>query len=377
MIKQIIKQIIIWRLGLLIVTLIAIQFIPFRPTFPYAAELLEPQGHPLFWSLANFDGVHYIGIADKGYFAQFTQAFFPFYPLLTRWLNVIFNNYILSGYFISHVSLVAFFYLFNQLLKLDYSSKTTNNALLLYLIFPTSFFFAALYTESLFMVLVIGSFLAARKKHWLLAGILGGVASATRLFGILLLPALIVELWQQSNSKKLTTFIKTSWQKLISVSISASGLLLYMAYLAKNFSDALYFLHAQPVFGASRSADKLILLYQVFWRYTKMIFTVDPQSILYYTVSQEFILSLLFLVLAIIAFKKTRLSYAVFGILAFFLPTLTGTLSSVPRYALTVFPAFIVLGQIKSKPLKNLIFVASSLLLIINISLFTRGYWVS
>ena len=150
-----------------------------------------------------------------------------------------------------------------------------------------------------------------------------------------------------------------------------------MHYLAKNFSDALYFIHAQPVFGAQRSADKLILLYQVFWRYTKMIFTVEPKSLLYYTVSQEFILSLAFLFLMIISYKKTRLSYAVFATLAYIVPTLTGTLSSMPRYVLVMFPAFIVLGQIRNKALRVTLYALSAALLAINLSLFTRGYWVS
>ena len=371
------KRIVLWRLALAVATLVAVKFILFDPSFPYAELLLEPQGHPLFWSLANFDGVHYLGIADKGYFAQFTQAFFPLYPLLMGWLNQLVNNFILSGYLISLVSLAIFLYLLYQLITLDNSRQVAKRTLIFYLIFPTSFFFAAVYTESFFMMLVIGSFLAARQKKWWLAGLLGAFASATRLFGILLVPALLVELWQQRRIKNVGKFVKTSARQLVAIAFGSSGLLLYMRYLAKNFSDALYFLHAQPVFGAQRSGDKLILLYQVFWRYTKMIFTVEPRSILYYTVSQEFLLSILFLVLAIVAFKKTRLSYAVFGILAYIMPTLTGTLSSMPRYVLALFPTFIILGQIKNKTVRHVLLATSASLLAINIFLFTRGYWVA
>ena len=377
MLKQLLKQIVIWRIALLAVMLIAINQISFKPSFPYAEQLLEPTGHPAFWGLANFDGVHYIGIADKGYFAQFTQAFFPLFPMIMKWVNLLFNNYILSGYFISHLSLLIFLYLFYQLIILDFSKKIAKNSLWFYLLFPTSFFFAAVYTESFFMMLTAGVFLAARKKKWWLAGILTAAASATRLFGILLIPALLVELYQQQKSKKISSLIGEKWRELTAIMLGTSGLFSYMYYLQKNFSDAFYFLTAQPVFGAQRSADKLILLYQVFWRYTKMIFTVDPASILYFTVSQEFLFSIAFLVLSIIAFKKTRLSYAVFGVLAYIMPTLTGTFSSMPRYVLALFPAFILLGQIQNKTIRYTLYAISTALLAVNLSLFTRGYWVS
>lgn len=377
MLSWLLKRIIVWRLALLVIVFFAIQLVPFHPTFPYAEQLLEPTGHPLWWSLANFDGVHYIGIATKGYFAQFTQAFFPVYPILMSWVNMLVHNVILSGYLISHISLAIFLYLVYKLICLDHPKQVATRTIIFYLLFPVSFFFAAIYTESFFMALTVGAFLAARKKKWLIAGILGAIASGTRLVGILILPVLFIELWQQQKIKNPLALVKKSWQQLLAISLSASGLLLYMNYLAKNFSDALYFIHAQPVFGAQRSATKLVLLYQVFWRYTKMMVTVDPKSLLYYTVSQEFLLSLLFLVLGIIAFKKTRLSYAVFAALAYILPTLTGTLSSMPRYTLAMFPAFIVLGQIKNKPIRYLLYALCFIFLTVNVSLFTRGYWVS
>ncbi len=375
--RWIIKSIVVWRVCIAAVIFVAATIVPFHPTFPYAEALLEPTGHPVWWALANFDGVHYIGIATKGYFAQFTQAFFPVYPALINWLDKVFNNPIFSGYLISHLSLIAFLFLLYKLIRLDHSKHIAISTILFYLIFPTSFFFAALYTESFFMALTAGAFLAARKKKWLLAGILGAVGSGTRLVGVLLLPALLVELWQQQKFKNPLVFVKKSWRQIVSISISVSGLLLYMRYLAKNFSDALYFIHAQPVFGAQRSTEKLILLYQVFWRYTKMMFTVQPKSLLYYTVSQEFLFSLIFLLLMIWSYKKTRLSYAVFATLAYIVPTLTGTLSSMPRYVLVMFPAFIVLGHIKSKTSRYILYALSLTLLAINVSLFTRGYWVS
>jgi hypothetical protein len=48
-----------------------------------------------------------------------------------------------------------------------------------------------------------------------------------------------------------------------------------MYYLKANFGDPLLFFRVQPHFGAGRAGGRLILLYQVFWRYLKMLLTVE------------------------------------------------------------------------------------------------------
>ena len=67
-------------------------------------------------------------------------------------------------------------------------------------IFPTSYFLHIDYSESLFLALVLASFIAARRERWLWAGIFGAFAALARPNGILLLPALgadaLWELWE-------------------------------------------------------------------------------------------------------------------------------------------------------------------------------------
>lgn len=375
-IKSILKKLAVWRLFLLIVAASVVTIVPFKDSFPYRESVLEPYGSPLLYSWGNFDGVHYLGIAQNGYFANFTQAFFPVYPFLTRFVSIITNNYLISGLLISHLSLVFALYFLVKLIRLDHSQKIATQTIIYLLVFPTSFFFGAIYTESFFLLLVVLSFYLSRKNKPYKAALVAAVASATRVIGIFLLPSLLWEQYLKSN-KKQNTNPKYITKHYFPTLFSATGLLAYMYYLQQNFSDAFYFLNAQPAFGASRSADKLILLYQVIYRYTRMVITVDPKSILFFTVSQEFIFSMLFLGLSLLAFKKTRISYAIFGFLSFITPTLTGTFSSMPRYTLLLFPSFIVLSQIKNKLFKKIWITISVILLIINTILFTRGYWVA
>lgn len=372
----VISRFFFWRVLIIIFAVIAINTFSFEPSFPYWEVLLEPHGPPIFWSWANFDGVHYLTIAKQGYSAQFTQAFFPLYPYAIGYIDKIFNNLIASGLLISNISFLATLFVFYKLILLDRGVSTAKRTITYLILFPTSFYFGSLYSESLFLLLILTSFYSARKKKWWLAGILGAIASATRIFGIFLFPALLVE-WYVSGRTKNTYSPFELFKSVLPITLIPLGLLFYMYYLNNAFSDPFLFLTSQPAFGAQRSSDKIILLYQVVWRYMKMLATVDPSTILYYTVSLEFASGLLFLALSLLAFKYIRTSYAIFGILSYLTPTFTGTFSSMPRYVLILFPSFILLGLVKNRRFQRIWWFMSAILLAINTMLFVRGHWVA
>jgi len=341
--------------------------------------LKEILAHPGLWAWANFDGEYYLAIAHHGY-ANLEQAFFPLFPWLIRVFAYPFREnpfaLLISGLTISHLAFLVALFLFYKLIKLDFNDKVAQLAILFLLVFPTSFFFGAAYTESLFLVLILGSFYVARKRNWWLAGILGAFASATRVVGIFLLPALLWE-WGSVRNWKLEI---RNWRRMSSVFplfLIPLGLLFYMRFLSSYYQDPLMFFHAQPAFGAQRSIDKLILLYQVFWRYLKMIVTTrwDP---LYFTVWLELLTTAGFGALLVYAqLKKIRLSYLIFGALAYITPTLTGTFLSMPRFVLVLFPCFIALALTKNRLFHCLLLIAYCLLLAIATIFFTRGYWIA
>ncbi|MBI4991167.1 hypothetical protein HZB96_03690 [Candidatus Gottesmanbacteria bacterium] len=395
---------IFWRFCLFLIAWIGGKILPFTPSFPYSDIYLIPSGLPSWlWSFANFDGVHYLTIAQKGYSAQFTQVFFPLYPLIINIISKIipFINPVLIGILVSNVFFLLSLFVFWKLLSLDYKKQDIRWIILFLIIFPTSFFFGSIYTESIFLFFVVLSFYAARKKRWWIAGIFGGLAGATRLVGILLLPALLWE-WQQEKLKmtrsvilnlfqdpyKMPKLVQHDSKKIFHFPFSTFhflplylvplGLIAYMVYLQLTFGDWLYFWHVQPVFGAERSGGGLIFLPQVIYRYLKILFTV-PWKQYDFWVSVWELGSVVagFGLLVIGWLKKIRSSYLVFAFLAITMPTLTGTFSSMPRYILVAFPMFIALGLIKNKSFKILLSVVCYLLSGIFIILFTRGYWVS
>ncbi len=364
----------LWKVFLCIAAAYGTLALPFAPRFPYADIYLIPSGLPQWiWSFANFDGVHYLTIAKMGYSAQFTQAFFPLYPLLIKFIApLFFNNFLISGLFISNIFFIVSIFLFIKLLLFDGFQKDTKWIIGYILLFPFSFYFGSVYTESFFLFLVLASFLAARHRYWFVAAFFGGLASATRLVGVFLLPALLVE-WFSNRNQKRRSILQLCWLFFIPV-----GLLIYMAYLSYSFGDALYFWHAQSVFGAQRSGSGIIFPPQVLWRYIKILATIPYPMYDFWVALWEGISFILGITLIIIGyFKRIRLSYLVFCAFCIIIPSLTGTFSSMPRYLIIAFPIYIVLGTLENKIFRIAILFINAILLFIFTILFTSGRWVA
>ncbi|MBI3379818.1 hypothetical protein HY029_03635 [Candidatus Gottesmanbacteria bacterium] len=365
---------IIWRVWLFFVAAVGEKILAFTPRFPYSDVYFIPSHLPSWlWGFANFDGVHYLTIAKFGYSAQFTQVFFPLYPMMVGFINQLLQkvNPVIIGLLISNLLFFLSLLILTKLLSLDYKVDTIKWILLFLIFFPTSFFFGSLYTESLFLFLILTAFYAARKNQWLAASIFGVLASSTKFIGIFLLPALLWE-WQEQKRKKITTIFRSP------LSLIPVGLLSYMLYLQVKFGDWLYFWHAQPVFGAQRSGGGVILIPQVLWRYMKILTSVSYKTEAFWIPLLELISTLGVITLLIMAFKKKiRSSYLVFSFLTIITPTFTGTFSSMPRYILVAFPIFIVLGMLKSRLIKGIFLAIFSVLLLVLTILFTRGHWVS
>lgn len=75
--------------------------------------------------------------------------------------------------------------------------------------------------------------------------------------------------------------------------------------------------------------------------------------------------------------RKIRTSYLIFSILSILTSTLSGTLLSMPRYILVVFPMFVVLGLIQNRLIKGLFLTVHNILLVLLTALFTQEYFVA
>jgi len=375
--RKVIYLFIIWRIALFAVAAISPLAIPqFGARFPYFQERLITSGFPHFiWSFGNFDGVHYLGIAKDGYAYQFTQVFFPLYPVLIRLASYItLGNFLLSGLLISNAAFLFGLIIFFKFVREIYSQKIALWSCLFLLTFPTSYYFGAIYTEGLFFLLVISAFYLFYKKRILLASIIGSFASLARLTGLFLAPSLA---------------LKRDFKSLIPILIIPVGFLIYVLYLKIEFNNPLYFLSAQSIFGQERLTNGVVLLPQVFWRYLKILATTH--GLIFANAAFELLSTVFALTLLLIAYKqsfstnkrsfssnkKIKIEWLVFSLIAILVPTLTGTLASMPRYILVAFPIYIILAQLKNLKIKVLILTVSTILLFVATTLFAQGYWVA
>jgi len=358
--KNVIILLVVWRILLYFIEKVA----------PFLIPLHDGYNGPIPW--ANHDGIHYLSIAQLGY-RQFSEAFFPLYPLLIFLMSKFspLSPWINASVFSYFSFCLGIFLLYNTLYA-ENKHRAWWSVLLL-VAFPTSFFFCAVYTEGLFFLLSIIVYVCIKKKQWFWVGIFGALASATRLFGVLLFIYAGLEYFRSGNKHRRFTDI-------LSVCIIPFGLLSYMAYLYMRSGDAILFFHIQPAFGANRSGSSLILLPQVIWRYFKIIFTafLKPTPASYFISVLEFVAVFFgYAVLWLGWKKKERLSLVIYGVFALTLPTLTGTFSSMPRYLLSIFPLFLILGKLDNTVIRYSILMISIFLQFILSVMFLRGWFVA
>jgi len=394
-IKKLVLYFVGWKILLFVFLFLAIQILPLQLPF-LGGGISNYLQNPYIFSWLNFDGEHYLDIAISGY-KPLTYFYFPLYPLTVRLLAFFFsksfNSYIYSGLFISHFAFFLGLLGLIKLIRLDYSEKIVRTTVLLLLLFPTSFYFGSFYTESLFFALATWSIYFARKGNWIAAGLIGALSSATRIIGVALFPTLVVEALIQAKENKIRLTLPIFSSFLVML-----GIITYATLLRGSVGDPLAFFHSlNEVFGEQRS-QVFIMLPQVFYRY---IFKILP-SINYryfpavFTTWLEFVVAVGFTLLLVVGFTnwlssylpkikilkdyKLRESYLIYFLIGYIIPTLSGSFSSLPRYVLVLFPAFILMAIFFSKlnpVLRTYIFIISFVLLGVATALFTRGYWLA
>lgn len=376
--KNIILLFLVWRFLLFWISYFSIDIVPvWGDRFPYVSEYLISTDLPYWiWEWSNFDGVHYLSISYNYYAATYTQTFFPLFPLLIRYISEILSNnaHLVVGVILSSVFYLLALIMFSKLMfEEGYKKKDIYWTLLFVMLFPTSFYFAALYTESLFLLLILIFAYLVNKKKWLLAGFIGLLATATKLLGVLLLIFVLYDLLIKFVRKK-----QVELTEIISLFIIPLGLIGYMVFLQLRYNDYLMFWHSQSVFGAERLGSGFIFPPQVMYRYIKILLTVSPTTSGFYVALQE-VLSFIgvLIVVGIGYLKKVKIQYLLFSLFIVIIPSLTGTFSSMPRYVLSAFPVFIILGSLKNETVKTILLLLFTILLFTNATLFLRGYWVA
>lgn len=111
---------------------------------------------------------------------QSSTIFFPLYAGLTDGLGrLLGGNYILAGLAVSTLAIALALLLLIQLGADLFGTSSGRLAAVAPAVYPTAVFLIAPFTQSLFLALTLGTFLAAYRARWILTAILAFLASLT------------------------------------------------------------------------------------------------------------------------------------------------------------------------------------------------------
>lgn len=361
----------------------------------------------------SWDGTWYSMIADDGYLDNLPAlaAFFPLYPWMMDWGNAITGLPVETvGWFISRAAFLGALIMVSALVAHDFNITISRWTIVALAVFPTSFFFGAIYTESLFLLLSVATLWAARKNDWLLAVILCFMAVLTRSAGIMLgIPLAVLFIQQHGRDLKawfpkvLLGFIPPLGLVVFGLHLRSQGLGFFdwqsqqwqwnrfSASPIRTFQCVLQGCEAEVRAIGGGTYDTTV--HPVSFEWVKLAFENNfrwsylTSTEFRYLVGQSQVTDVLVTVVAIaliiVGLKKLPLYYSAWTIIPFVVPMLAPSsvfpLMSMPRFVLPMVPLFVmaVLLIYPRKKLALSLAAISIALLVLYTSQFSLWYWVS
>lgn len=200
-------------------------------------------------------------------------------------------------------------------------------------------------------------------------GVVGYFAALTRFYGILLFGFLFLEYFFTLPKKK--RFVLKKYLPALPLLLIPAGLLTYMTYLYFTFGDPLQFIHALELWQKSKVTFPLRTMY----RYARMLLTVSPAIVQYWVAFFELAFFILGLWVSIKLWLRKQYSHSLYLLVATMVPSFTGTLQSLPRYLITIFPLYIFLSGIKKG--RRVYLIASGALQFVLLFLFLNAIFVA
>ena len=319
----------------------------------------------------RWDAPHYLDIARAGYVSTGVEArwivFYPLYPWLVRAAEFALGDELAGAFFVSGVASVAAGVLLYRLARLDDEEDVARASVFYLLAFPTAYFLHIGYTESLFLALALGAFLAARARLWWAAGLLGGLAAMTRVNGLLLVPALAFEAWDEyaRGGRR----VRAGWLWGL-CPLAGFGVYLFINWWV--LGDPRAFLDAQGNYWYKSLTWPWVGVREA-WNSAWARAPSEARMVGWH----ELFFVLLGLAVTAWSWLRLRPSYAAWAACNWLLWTSTKFVLSVPRYTLVLFPAFILFARLRaSRPAWGAAVAVWSLLyLALFAARFAQGYW--
>jgi hypothetical protein len=343
------------RLGVLAVGFLAVSLIGFPPQAEsrwriYSNDLLDLP--------ARWDAGWYLAIANGGYEfdplvapqIQQNVAFFPAYPMAVRHVSALFGRQPLWTAVV--ISLVAFFLALVYFLRLARSELGSDDqaatAVVLLAAYPFAVFFSAAYTESLFLLTLVGAVHHFRQNQLWRSAIWGVLCGLTRPNGCFLSIALglmaVAPMWDTSRGR-LALPPPIGWpaigRRLAAAAAPGAGMLMFSAFIYRLTGSPFTWAAQNVAWGrVYRSLDSILM--------DRVGYIADNGLYLYASTQTIDLLYALAVLLALGAvwpvYRRFGLPYAVFILVNVLAPMSAGGLLSMGRVTSILFPVFLWLG---------------------------------
>jgi Gpi18-like mannosyltransferase len=191
-------------------------------------------------SLIRSDTIHYLAIVAKGYTyvddgGIWTIAFFPLYPLLIKVCSTIGLTPLIAGFLISNLCFLGGLLLLQDWVQYRHGPIAARWTIAAMAWLPWSLFGTVLYTEGLFILLSTATLRAFDRGRYGQAAICGALASAARMPGVMLVPALGWVAWRE----------RRGWAAYGAALASGLGTIAFSGFCWVRFGDPLAFIKVQ------------------------------------------------------------------------------------------------------------------------------------
>ena len=157
------------------------------------------------WELfSHWDGKWYRSIVTEGYEylndgQQHSIAFFPFFPFVVRAVMVLGLPFEVAGTLVNNLALLGAVMLLYGWVAESHSVQTARWVTAVVVWCPASLYGTVTYTEGLFLFVTTAALRAFDQRHYGWAAFWGVLASATRIFGVGLIPAFLFLAWREAR----------------------------------------------------------------------------------------------------------------------------------------------------------------------------------
>jgi hypothetical protein len=363
-------------------------FFFFEPNrHPQADRWDTPRLHDLGYATdiwARWDSEFFLRIAENGY-DRASAAFHPLYPALVAVLGrILAGHYVVAGLVISLLAALGSFILLHRLAAVRLGLEGARRTVLYLAVFPMALFLQAVYSESLFLFLVLASFALAERRRFGSAGVVAGLAILTRAAGVALLPALAVLAWQQRERLRALAGL------LLALPVAA----VYPLVLWQQVDDPWAFADAQDRWHRHVSpAGPLGGIWEGLvagWRGLEQFVVghgthvsgVAPMHAAAENV-QAAVFLVLFAILTVVAWRRFGAAYGLFAAVSLAVPlsypSARWPLLSLPRFGLVIFPLFLALAALtEGRPrAHNAVIACSAIFLGVAIVQWALWQWVA